>query len=159
MLKFLTEGIRGIFSSWTALQLAMEGQWGGTETDTKYVWFVQTISDYLIKEGDKIDPIDIEEILEQIISDEFLVQLEDNSALQLRQGNLSILESVRNASKKAACTKECPPQGLSSSDCDEDNQAELHEYKPTDFSPQNNDMDLDNHHQDLDSEDDGWIKY
>lgn len=83
MLKFLTEGIRGIFSSWTALQLAMEGQWGGTETDTKYVWFVQTISDYLIKEGDKIDPIDIEEILEQIISDEFLVQLEDNSALQV----------------------------------------------------------------------------
>lgn len=83
MLNLFPQGIEFIFSKWTALQLAVEGQWGGIETSDKSSWFIQTISDYVIKEGTNIDPIDIEEILDQIISEEFLIQLEDDSAYQV----------------------------------------------------------------------------
>jgi len=40
------EGVQYLFHSWTALKLAVDGEWGGHDSAAKRDWFVDTIVDY-----------------------------------------------------------------------------------------------------------------
>lgn len=40
-------GLEALFSTWTALRLAIEGEWGGQKTLQKSEWFIETMADYL----------------------------------------------------------------------------------------------------------------
>lgn len=40
------EGVEYLFHSWTALKLAVDGEWGGHDSAAKRDWFVDTIVDY-----------------------------------------------------------------------------------------------------------------
>ena len=40
------EGVQYLFHSWTALKLAVDGEWGGHDSVAKRDWFVETIVDY-----------------------------------------------------------------------------------------------------------------
>ncbi|KAI9265230.1 Pre-rRNA-processing protein TSR2-domain-containing protein [Phascolomyces articulosus] len=74
------EGVNYIFKSWTALNLAVEQDWGGVDSAEKRDWMMQVIVDYFGSNGKKLDIEDIETILEQIMTDEFQILLEDDSA-------------------------------------------------------------------------------
>lgn len=47
--QFILQGIAAIFRRWTALQMAIEGGWGGHETEGKVLWLQQSLTDYLIE--------------------------------------------------------------------------------------------------------------
>ncbi|KAI7855861.1 Pre-rRNA-processing protein TSR2-domain-containing protein [Circinella umbellata] len=74
------EGVSYIFKSWTALNLAVEQDWGGVESAEKRDWMISVIVDYFSSNGKKLDVEDIETILDQIMTDEFQTILEDDSS-------------------------------------------------------------------------------
>ncbi|KAI8141240.1 Pre-rRNA-processing protein TSR2-domain-containing protein [Fennellomyces sp. T-0311] len=74
------QGVEYIFKSWTALNLAVEQDWGGVESGEKRDWMMGVIVDYFGSNGKRLDIDDIEAILEQIMTDEFHILLEDDSA-------------------------------------------------------------------------------
>ncbi|KAI9316599.1 Pre-rRNA-processing protein TSR2-domain-containing protein [Dichotomocladium elegans] len=74
------EGANYIFKSWTALNLAVEQDWGGVDSAEKRDWMIDVVVDYFDKHGKKLDVDDIEDILSQIMVDEFQTILEDDSA-------------------------------------------------------------------------------
>jgi hypothetical protein len=40
------EGVQYLFHSWTALKLAVDGEWGGQDSVEKRDWFIDTVVDY-----------------------------------------------------------------------------------------------------------------
>ncbi|CAG8502189.1 873_t:CDS:2 [Paraglomus brasilianum] len=79
------EGVYKLFKTWTALNLAVENLWGGVDSEDKRDWFVGVVVEYYEKNGQRTDPFDVEQILEQVMSDEFSTILEDDSAYQIAQ--------------------------------------------------------------------------
>jgi pre-rRNA-processing protein TSR2 len=75
----LHDGVNLLLSNWFALRTAIEQGWGGHETQDKALWFIDTIAEYLIKDGHKIDVDDISDVILDIMSEEFKTILEDNS--------------------------------------------------------------------------------
>ncbi|KAF9896407.1 hypothetical protein BX616_007518 [Lobosporangium transversale] len=73
------EGVQYLFYSWTALKLAVDGEWGGHDSEDKRDWFIDTIVDYFGQHGKNVDTFDLEDILVQIMNDEFSILLEDQS--------------------------------------------------------------------------------
>ncbi|KAI9491469.1 Pre-rRNA-processing protein TSR2-domain-containing protein [Zychaea mexicana] len=74
------QGVEYILKSWTALNLAVEQDWGGVESAEKRDWLIGVIVDYFGSNGKKLDVEDIETILDQIMTDEFQTILEDDSS-------------------------------------------------------------------------------
>ena len=100
------EGVSLILYSWTALRLAIEMEWGGIDSVNKRDWMIEVIVDYFDKQGKNIIPEDIEDMLIQIMVDEFNVNLDDDSAYQIGQdivrmygecihGNFTTVERLR----------------------------------------------------------------
>ncbi|KAF7727813.1 rRNA accumulation- protein [Apophysomyces ossiformis] len=128
------EGVRYIFESWTALTLAVEQDWGGVESADKREWMIDTIVDYFDKNGKKLDIEDIEDILIQIMNDEFHTMLEDDSAYlvakhtvdlfhQCIKGNLTEVERLRTKQQsrsQTAASSRAKKEGDDSSDEGED---------------------------------------
>ncbi|CDH48924.1 hypothetical protein RO3G_09801 [Lichtheimia corymbifera JMRC:FSU:9682] len=73
------QGLHYVLRSWTALNLAVEQDWGGVESADKRDWMNQVLVDYFGANGKKLDVDDIEQILAQIMADEFHCVLEDDS--------------------------------------------------------------------------------
>ncbi|ORX48741.1 hypothetical protein DM01DRAFT_1338394 [Hesseltinella vesiculosa] len=73
------KGVKLILYSWTALRLAVEQDWGGVDSVEKRDWMVDVITDYFGQHGKKVDIEEIEDILTQIMNDEFETLLEDDS--------------------------------------------------------------------------------
>lgn len=89
-------GLQLILDKWTALKLAIEMEWGGPFTAQKAQDFHYSLIDYFEKglqtlckdvrvliyltiEGKNIEPEDIEDILLEVMRDEFGAVLEDES--------------------------------------------------------------------------------
>jgi pre-rRNA-processing protein TSR2 len=81
--------------SWPALTLAIQNHWGGPASDDKRDWFAGAISD-LLTNGDVIDAEDLEEVLVQVMLDEFEVVVDDDSpaevATSIIKGRQRIIE-------------------------------------------------------------------
>ncbi|KAF9933243.1 hypothetical protein FBU30_006011 [Linnemannia zychae] len=107
------EGVQYLFHSWTALKLAVDGEWGGHDTAEKRDWFIDTIVDYFGQHGKNIDTFDLEDILLQILNDEFSIMLEDKSeqhiAMVLEQlyqdcthGKYDLVQTLKQDSQKVS---------------------------------------------------------
>lgn len=68
--------------SWPALTLAIHNNWGGPTSNDKRDWFAGAISE-LFSNGDVIDADDLEEVLIQVMLDEFEVVVDDDSPAQV----------------------------------------------------------------------------
>ncbi|KAG0344374.1 hypothetical protein BG004_004533 [Podila humilis] len=105
------EGVEYLFHSWTALKLAVDGEWGGHDSAAKRDWFVDTIVDYFSEKGKKVDTFDLEDILIQIMNDEFSILLEDQSEqhiakvleqlyLECTHGRYDLVNTLKQDSQK-----------------------------------------------------------
>ncbi|XP_068666914.1 uncharacterized protein [Aristolochia californica] len=107
--SLLGEGISLVLSRWTALQMAIENEWGGRDSRQKsdqlasdiLSWFAQT------KETHYID--DLENILDESMVLSFHTEIEDGSVEEIAerlmimhedclQGNFEFIEKLRNSS-------------------------------------------------------------
>ncbi|CAO3671959.1 unnamed protein product [Rhizopus microsporus] len=135
------EGVGYILKSWTALKLAVEQEWGGIESAEKRDWMIDVIVNVFGKRGKKADVEEIEEILAQIMSDEFQVLLEDDSAYyvakhlfelynQCIQGNFEELQRLRerymsqNQSAASNCVKQESDDEMDGDENDDEQDAE-----------------------------------
>ncbi|KAI9873615.1 MAG: hypothetical protein M1830_010798 [Pleopsidium flavum] len=66
-------------SLWPALTLAVQNSWGGPDSSDKRDWLAGAISDLFSARPDT-DVDDVEEVLLQVLNDEFEVNVEDGSA-------------------------------------------------------------------------------
>ncbi|KAF9432328.1 hypothetical protein BGZ76_010958 [Entomortierella beljakovae] len=105
------EGVTYLFHSWTALKLAVDGDWGGHDSAEKRDWFIETIVDYFGQHGKNVDTFDLEDILLQIMNDEFSILLEDQSEqhiakvleqlfLECTHGKYDLVQTVKQDSQK-----------------------------------------------------------
>jgi len=73
-----------IIHSWSALDIAVKNEWAGPESSNIRDWLGGAIVDmFSFPPGKRIDVEDIEEILLQVVDDEFELRLEDDSAYQV----------------------------------------------------------------------------
>ncbi|KAL1925565.1 uncharacterized protein VTP21DRAFT_448 [Calcarisporiella thermophila] len=125
-----TEGVKLLFRTWTALRLAVENEWGGYDSAEKRDWMVDVVVDYFEKKGKKVEPDELEEILLQIMNDEFTVALEDDSAYQIGKdlvklynecitGNHSRVQRLREQTQKTPLPAAAPQQQADDSSEDE----------------------------------------
>jgi pre-rRNA-processing protein TSR2 len=81
--------------SWPALTLAIQNHWGGPASDDKRDWFAGAVSD-LLTNGEVVDAEDLEEVLIQVMLDEFEVVVDDDSpaevATSIMRGRQRILQ-------------------------------------------------------------------
>ncbi len=68
--------------SWPALTLAIQNHWGGPTSNDKRDWFAGAVSE-LIANGQVLDVEDLEEVLIQVMLDEFEVVVDDDSPAEL----------------------------------------------------------------------------
>ncbi|OJD14640.1 hypothetical protein AJ78_05037 [Emergomyces pasteurianus Ep9510] len=72
-------GITLILNSWPALNLAVQNFWGGPTSSDKRDWLCGAISDLFV-DRPETDAEDIEDVLIQVMNDEFDVVVDDESA-------------------------------------------------------------------------------
>jgi pre-rRNA-processing protein TSR2 len=72
-------GISLTLHAWPALTLAVQSSWGGPNSEDKRDWFCGAISD-LLSERPETDAVDLEDVLIQVMNDEFDVVVDDESA-------------------------------------------------------------------------------
>ncbi|GAA5811208.1 hypothetical protein MFLAVUS_004639 [Mucor flavus] len=127
------EGVSYIFHNWTALKLAVEQDWGGVESAEKREWMIDLIVGHFDKRGSQLDIDEIEDVLAQIMTDEFNATLEDDSPYlvakhlvllyaQCVKGDFSEVERLREKAKlqNSFTASSCVKQGDDSDDDDEE---------------------------------------
>lgn len=72
-------GITLALHNWPALTLAVQSSWGGPTSSDKRDWFCGAISD-LLQDRPETDAEDLEDVLIQVMNDEFDVVVDDGSA-------------------------------------------------------------------------------
>lgn len=65
---------------WPALSLAVENEWGGPDSSEKRDWLAGVLADLFTSSKSEVDVEDVEDVAAQVLSDEFSVVLEDDSA-------------------------------------------------------------------------------
>ena len=68
--------------SWPALTLAIQNHWGGPSSTDKRDWFAGAVSD-LLSSNQLADSEDLEEVLLQVMLDEFEVVVDDDSPMEI----------------------------------------------------------------------------
>ncbi|GFO28830.1 pre-rRNA-processing protein tsr2 homolog [Plakobranchus ocellatus] len=71
-----------VLKSWTALQLAVEQGFGGSESSEKASWMVLAIETWF-NENDGLETYEVEDFLENVLNAEFDLILEDNSIQEI----------------------------------------------------------------------------
>ena len=88
-----------IIHSWSALAIAVQNEWAGPESSSKRDWLGGAVVDlFTFPPGKQIEVDDLEELLLQILEDEFELRLEDDSAYQaisFVDSRLSVSRSLR----------------------------------------------------------------
>ncbi|KAI8059558.1 Pre-rRNA-processing protein TSR2-domain-containing protein [Gongronella butleri] len=146
-------GVKLVLYSWTALRLAVEQDWGGVDSAEKRDWMVDLVTDYFGQHGKKVDIEEIEDILTQIMNDEFHTLLEDDSGYlvakhlvemfnQCIHGNFSGVELLESKCANLPSLASVQQQSGDDDDeeIDEDHDGEGDNDKQDDT---NNDMDMD----------------
>lgn len=97
-LVLFARGVISTLNLWPALRAAVEGGWGGPESQQKRTWLasaiVDSFEDALTKSEPVPDNIYVEEMLLQVLSDEFDVILEDGSAQQVGESIVKLWQEV-----------------------------------------------------------------
>ncbi|KAL4895081.1 Pre-rRNA-processing protein TSR2-domain-containing protein [Aspergillus ambiguus] len=77
--SYLDLGITLAINSWPAMNLAVQSNWGGPTSADKRDWLCGAISD-MLSERPETDGEDLEDVLIQVMNDEFDVVVDDESA-------------------------------------------------------------------------------
>ncbi|KAJ5216002.1 uncharacterized protein N7498_002409 [Penicillium cinerascens] len=77
--SYLDLGITLALNNWPALTLAVQSNWGGPTSDDKRAWLCGAISE-MLTERPETDAEDLEDVLIQVMNDEFDVVIDDESA-------------------------------------------------------------------------------
>jgi len=77
---FFARGVIARLALWSTLRIAMQEGWGGPDAKQKSSWIASMIVDSFEEESEQPDEQYIEEMLLQIMADEFEAVLEDDSA-------------------------------------------------------------------------------
>jgi pre-rRNA-processing protein TSR2 len=88
-------GISLILANWQALTVAVQNDWGGNESSDKRDWFAGAISELFIA-NPATDGQDVEDVLVQVMEDEFEVELDDDSEVMIAAGIMQIREETRD---------------------------------------------------------------
>lgn len=112
------EGVAIIFSQWTALVLAVENQWGGSESASKADYLIEDILEWFYKKKEHYaDELEME--LADALLEEFHVEVEDGSPSQVAKqlvelyaaclrNDASVLQQLRQRQATgAAASKKC----------------------------------------------------
>ncbi|KAF9430436.1 hypothetical protein BGZ94_006913 [Podila epigama] len=148
------EGVEYLFHSWTALKLAVDGEWGGHDSAAKRDWFVDTIVDYFSEKGKNVDTFDLEDILIQIMNDEFSILLEDQSEqhiakvleqlfLECTHGKYDLVQSLKQDSQKISGAFKGKSQKLKKEGDDEDSSSDDEEDGEDNEDEDGMDVDMD----------------
>lgn len=77
-------GVSLILHNWRVLTDAVAGQWGGPDSGDKRDWLCGAIAD-IFTEREETDEYDLEDTLVHAMEDEFTVNLEDDSAWEVKR--------------------------------------------------------------------------
>lgn len=77
--SYLDLGITLALNNWPALTLAVQSNWGGPTSDDKRAWLCGAVSE-MLTERPETDAEDLEDVLIQVMNDEFDVVIDDESA-------------------------------------------------------------------------------
>ncbi|EEB07272.1 rRNA processing protein Tsr2 [Schizosaccharomyces japonicus yFS275] len=81
-----------VFHSWPVMKQAVEEEWGGVESADKRDWMAGAVFDFITANPD-VEADDVEEIILQILTDEFSADVEDDSAYELATDLVSLWKS------------------------------------------------------------------
>ncbi|KAJ6095828.1 Pre-rRNA-processing protein TSR2 [Penicillium sp. IBT 16267x] len=82
--SYLDLGITLALNNWPSLTLAVQSNWGGPTSDDKRAWLCGAISE-MLTDRPETDAEDVEDVLIQVMNDEFDVVIDDESA-----GNVAV---------------------------------------------------------------------
>ncbi|KAI5291384.1 hypothetical protein KEM54_005086 [Ascosphaera aggregata] len=77
-------GVSVILYNWSALTIAVQNQWGGPKSAEKREWLCGEIPE-ILRTRPETDDIDMEEILLNVMMDEFDVAVEDDSGVAVAE--------------------------------------------------------------------------
>lgn len=75
-------GVSLVLHSWRVLTDAVGGEWGGPDSADKRDWLCGAVAD-MFSDREELDEYDLEDTLIHAMEDEFMVNLEDDSAWQV----------------------------------------------------------------------------
>lgn len=110
-----TEGLRGILARWTALQLAITNEWGGADSVQKGEQMAEELNEWFLKRKGGKYAEDLEELLLEILGDDFNVQCEDGSPREVARIACTMFEQVAQgdyATARDICSKPLPKEHL-----------------------------------------------
>ncbi|GIJ82661.1 hypothetical protein Asppvi_001170 [Aspergillus pseudoviridinutans] len=90
---YLDLGITLTINNWPALTMAVQSNWGGPTSSDKRDWLCGAISD-MINERPETDALDLEDVLIQVMNDEFDVVVDDESAAPVAAQIMAIREQT-----------------------------------------------------------------
>ncbi|KAL4750841.1 hypothetical protein BDW72DRAFT_107761 [Aspergillus terricola var. indicus] len=93
--SYLDLGITLAINAWPALTLAVTSSWGGPTSADKRDWLCGAISD-MIADRPETDAEDLEDVLIQVMNDEFDVVVDDESAGEVADRIMEIRKMVEN---------------------------------------------------------------
>ena len=112
---YLDLGITLAIHNWPALTMAVQSNWGGPTAGDKRDWLCGAISD-MVNERPETDAEDLEDVLGQVMNDEFDVVVDDESAVpvaakimevraQVARGEFAPIQEMWEAWQKKSAQK------------------------------------------------------
>ncbi len=86
-----------ILGSWTALQLAVQNEWGGPYSGEKFDWLKEQVIALFSTKGTKIEIDDLLDLLEGVLEEEFNTIAEDESCEEIAKMLLRLFHECINA--------------------------------------------------------------
>lgn len=107
-LNLFSEGISLVLSRWTALQMAIENQWGGRDSREKSHDLASSILSWFTQSKEPLYIDDLENILDESMAVSFNTEIEDGSVQEVAEklmimhedclkGNYESIEKLRNS--------------------------------------------------------------
>src|ERR1700734_1507818 len=97
-------GVIARLAYWPALRIAVDHAWGGPESAEKRTWFASVIVDAFEEQDPAPDDQYVEEMLLQVMEDEFTANLEDGSAEGVAEDIVRLWENI-HAGKQDLVTR------------------------------------------------------
>lgn len=101
-------GLKAVFSRWTALQLAIVNAWGGTNSEEKAKEAEEEVLAWFLSRKTK-DVLELEDLLVEILGDDFNVCCEDNSPAEVAKVAWAMYEQCAEGNYASVTQMEATP--------------------------------------------------
>ncbi|KAJ0426533.1 Pre-rRNA-processing protein TSR2-domain-containing protein [Aspergillus carlsbadensis] len=98
--SYLDLGVTLAINAWPALTLAVASNWGGPTSSDKRDWLCGAISEMLV-DRPETDAEDLEDVLVQVMNDEFDVVVDDESAGEVAERIMEVHKAVEKGEFEA----------------------------------------------------------